>query len=34
MIARDYWADDDYPADKFCEPACADVKRRALAKAE
>ena len=29
MIARTYWADDDYPADKFCESDCADIKRRA-----
>ena len=28
MIARAYWADDDYPADKFCEADCADIKRR------
>ncbi len=28
MIAGHYWHDDAYPADKFCEPPCADVKRR------
>lgn len=28
MIAGHYWHDDAYPSDKFCEPACADVKRR------
>lgn len=28
MIARTYWADDDYPEDKFCEADCADIKRR------
>jgi NMD protein affecting ribosome stability and mRNA decay len=28
MFARHYWADDDYADDKFCEQACADVKRR------
>ncbi len=33
MIARNYWADDDYPDDKFCEPECADVKRRAAQRA-
>jgi len=28
MIAVRYWRDDLFPEDKFCEPACADVKRR------
>lgn len=28
MIAVQYWREDSYPADKFCEPACADLKRR------
>ena len=28
MIAGHYWHDDAYPLEKFCEPACADVKRR------
>jgi hypothetical protein len=28
MIAGQYWQDDSFPADKFCEPSCADVKRR------
>lgn len=28
MIAKEYWADDDYPGDRFCEQACVDVKRR------
>ena len=28
MIAGHYWHDDAYPADKFCDPPCADVKRR------
>ena len=31
MVARDYWADDDYPGDRFCEQECADVKRRLAA---
>jgi len=33
MIARAYWADDDYPEDKFCEAECADIKRRAAQQA-
>lgn len=28
MVAVRFWRDDAFPADKFCEPACADVKRR------
>ena len=28
MIAVKYWREDLFPEDKFCEPACADVKRR------
>jgi hypothetical protein len=28
MIAGEYWQDESFPADKFCEPSCADVKRR------
>jgi hypothetical protein len=28
MIAARYWQDDAYPADKFCDRACAEVKRR------
>lgn len=28
MIAGRYWQDAAYPTGKFCEPACADVKRR------
>jgi hypothetical protein len=28
MIAGEYWQDKSFPADKFCEPSCADVKRR------
>ncbi len=28
MIAKHYWADDDYPDQKFCEEACVGVKRR------
>jgi hypothetical protein len=28
MVAVQYWRDDSFPAEKFCEPACADVKRR------
>jgi hypothetical protein len=28
MIAARYWCDDAFPDDKFCELACADVKRR------
>ena len=34
MIARNYWAADDFPDDKFCEPQCADVKRRASQQSE
>ena len=30
MIARNYWADDEFPDDKFCERQCVDVKRRGL----
>ena len=32
MIAGHYWRDDSYPSEKFCEPACADVKRRLAGK--
>jgi hypothetical protein len=28
MIAARYWCDDAFLNDKFCESACADVKRR------
>jgi hypothetical protein len=28
MIAGEYWQDDSFPDDKFCEPSCAEVKRR------
>lgn len=28
MIAGEYWQDQAFPVDKFCEPSCADVKRR------
>jgi hypothetical protein len=28
MVAVRFWRDDAFPAEKFCEPACADVKRR------
>ena len=28
MIAVQYWHDDSFPEDKFCEPGCAEVKRR------
>jgi hypothetical protein len=28
MIAARYWHDDAFVDDKFCEPSCADVKRR------
>jgi hypothetical protein len=28
MIAGSYWQEDAFPADKFCEPSCAEVKRR------
>ncbi len=31
MIAREYWVDDDFSGDRFCEEACADVKRRLAA---
>lgn len=31
MIAKEYWADDDYPGDRFCEQECAGVKRRLAA---
>jgi len=34
MIARNYWVDDGFPGDKFCEPQCADVKRRASQRTE
>jgi len=34
MIARNYWADDDFPDDKFCEQQCSDVKRRASHQSE
>ncbi len=34
MIARNIWVDDEFPDDKFCEPQCADVKRRASQRAE
>jgi hypothetical protein len=27
MVAVQYWRDDSFPAEKFCEPSCADVKR-------
>ena len=27
MIARRYWADDQYPGELICEESCADVKR-------
>ncbi len=27
MIARIYWEDEDFPGERFCEEACADVKR-------
>ena len=33
MIARHYWEDDDFPSDRFCEAACADVKRSLAAAA-
>lgn len=33
MLARNYWADGDYPDDRFCESECADVKRRLAAEA-
>ena len=33
MIAKQYWADDDYPGQKFCEEACVGVKRRLEAEA-
>lgn len=28
MIAREYWSDDEFPDERFCEPECAAVKRR------
>jgi hypothetical protein len=28
MMAREYWVDDEYPGEMFCEDKCADVKRR------
>jgi hypothetical protein len=28
MIAGQYWRDDLFPNDKFCETSCADWKRR------
>jgi len=28
MVAGRFWQDDGYPADKFCDSSCADVKRR------
>ena len=31
MIAREFWADDDFPGERFCNEACADVKRRLAA---
>ena len=39
MMAREYWVDDEFPGDMYCEDKCADVKRRlraefAAAKAE
>ena len=34
MIARNIWVDVEFPDDKFCEPQCADVKRRASVRAE
>ena len=27
MIARKYWEDQEFPDERFCEEACADVKR-------
>lgn len=33
MIAREFWADDEFPGERFCEEACADVKRRLAAEA-
>lgn len=33
MIAREFWADDEFPGERFCEQACADVKRRLAAEA-
>ena len=27
MISRIYWEDAEFPGQKFCEAACADVKR-------
>ncbi len=31
MMAREYWADDEFPGEKFCEESCAGVKRRLMA---
>lgn len=28
MTARTYWADDEFPGERFCRESCADVKRR------
>jgi hypothetical protein len=28
MIAGQYWHDDSFPDDKFCEPSCVALKRR------
>ena len=33
MMAREYWADDEFPGERFCNDACADVKRRLAAEA-
>ncbi len=34
MVAVQYWCDDLFPAEKFCEPACAEVKRRLASQLE
>ncbi len=31
MMAREYWTDDEFPGEKFCEESCAGVKRRLMA---
>ena len=31
MMAREYWVDDEFTGEMFCEDRCADVKRRVRA---
>ena len=31
MMAREYWVDDEFSGEMFCEDKCADVKRRVRA---